>query len=288
VPPIVATFMIAAAGCGGPADTGPSTPSTTVAIPTTAATTPVVPTSATPAGPTPQDPTTDNPIDAGAGLGRVLCGLPAWPDNDADLATFFTVAVGCLDRAWRKVMITRRLPFEPAKVVLTENLPTPAASQRQDVDCARPPENDSFYCDDTIYLDQDSYLSTTTGPKGVPAAAIALIGHEYGHHIQRLSGLLPEAVFRIGLAGPDTPAGLELSRCVELQAECFAGMFLGATFDPAGVTLAEHDAAARGDLPNGRPDHGTPKTYGGWFTQGAHANSLTACDTWSAPPSAVR
>lgn len=292
--PIVAlVFALACAGCAPPTavSTGSAalpapvtTPSTQ--DPTTAPTSAVAP-STTTAGPSPVYQTAANPIDAGGGLPRLPCSLPAWPNNDADLATFFTVAVGCLDRAWEPVLRRLGLPFTPARVVLTDGLPLPGDSVA-DPACGRAPEDNSYYCDDTIYLDQDSYLNTGTGPRGVPAAAIALVAHEYGHHIQRLSGLLADAVFRIDQAGVDTPAGLELSRRVETQAECFAGMFVGATFDPAGIKLAEQDAATRGDVPGRRPDHGDPTVFGSWFTTGATANTLTACDTWAATPAAVR
>lgn len=246
----------------------------------------MAPVAAPVAGPVPHYATTTNPLNSGGALPRLPCALPAWPDNEPDLAAFFTVAARCLDRAWQPVMATLGLPFAPVRVVLTDERSAPGAQGGRAVCPA--PENNSFYCDGVIYLDPRSYLSTSTGPRGVPAAAIGLLAHEYGHHIQRLAGLLPEAVLQLNLAGPDTPAGEELSRRTELQAECFAGMFVATTFDPAGTALAQQDADTRGDAPGRPPDHGDPRTYGAWFGVGAQRDSLAACDTWSAPASAVR
>jgi hypothetical protein len=271
----------------GASNTGPvpaarasTTPSSTTGPPTTLLPTTLPTTALVPAPlPAPRYTTADNPLDHGGGLPRLPCALPAWPGNDADLYVLLTVALGCLDHAWQPVLSQLNLPFRPARVVLTDGLPQPDETAR-DPACARPPENDSYYCDDTVYLNQTSYLGTSTGPRGVPAAAIALLAHEYGHHVQRLAGLLTEAAFRIDQAGADTPDGLRLSRQVEAQAECFAGMFVGATFDQAGIALAEQDADTRGDRPGGRPDHGTPPVFGGWFRTGVHDNSLTGCDPW--------
>lgn len=289
----VAVLVAACSEQSGPTGASSSAPATvtvqSVAAPVTTTlspqTTPIPqPAMPTPSpGPAPVYATAANPIGTGGGLPRVACSLPAWPDNETDLVRFFEVAVGCLDRAWQPVLAQRELPFAPAKVALTGQLPGSPAQA-----CGRPPEDHSYYCDGTIYLSPASFLGTGAGPLGVPAAAIGLVAHEYGHHVQRLAGLLPEAVLEINVAGAGSDPGLELSRRVELQAQCFAGMFVGVTFDPAGVELAKRDNYTRGDLPGRPADHGSPQNFGGWFAKGVQDNSLTTCNAWRSAATGVR
>lgn len=295
VVPLFAAVLVAA-GCADADSTAGTQPSTTttVALTTDYATssttlpTPTTTVAPTPTGPMPIYLTTTNPLTAGGELARVPCTLPAWPDDNQNVAGFFDVAMGCLDHAWQPVLDKQHLPFAPAKVVLTKEFPIPGTAGRPDVACGRPAEENTFYCDGTIYLAPGSYLATSTGRLGVPAAAIGLLAHEYGHHVQRLSGILPATVEQIGLAGPGTDLGLELSRRVELQAQCFAGLFVGATFDQASVDLVKQDNYTRGDSPGLPPDHGSPQTFGDWFATGARTHSLAECNTWAAPPAAVR
>ena len=54
---------------------------------------------------------------------------------------------------------------------------------------------------------------------------LALAAHEFGHHLQATTGMLPEYATRYGQA--NRQGRYELSRRLELQAECFEGVFLG-------------------------------------------------------------
>ena len=92
-----------------------------------------------------------------------------------------------------------------------------------------------FYCppDETIYLDTAFFdeLRDRFGSSGGPAAQLYVVAHEWGHHIQNLTGRMD------GLDTSETgPAsgGVRL----ELQADCYAGAALGAaeqTTDENGV-----------------------------------------------------
>ena len=132
-----------------------------------------------------------------------------------------------------------------------------------------------------------SYQSTNTGAQGVPTAAVAMLAHEYGHHLQHLSGTLDAATEQMAAVGRQTPDGLDIARRTELQAQCLAGMFFGATFDAPSINVAQQDAYTRGDAPGALPSHGLPQNFGDWFTLGAQRNSLDVCNTWVAPPTAV-
>ena len=268
-------------------DTSTDLPSSSSAT-TTTSTSPTSTTSTTSAfalpsgfaGAMPVDATVNNPITTVVGLAHQYCRLPPWPPDGRDAQAFLDVALGCLDMAWHPVMAKLGLPFKPARLELTANVATQ--------ECGRPPEQNSFYCDNTIYLDPESYLRTNTGVQGVPTAAVSLLAHEYGHHIQQLSGTMHAAVVQMNAAGRSSPAGLELSRRAELQAQCLSGMFIGSTFDTASIQLAQQDNYTRGDAPGGPADHGQAQSFGDWFTRGATRDSLDVCNTWIAPPDQVR
>jgi predicted metalloprotease len=164
-----------------------------------------------------------------------------------------------------------------------------------------------FYCPpdrrlfvDTTFFDE---LRTRFGASGGPLAQMYVVGHEWGHHIQQLSGAFDRAD-RSG-TGPDSD-----SVRLEVQADCYAGAWVGAAAqvrDDSGVAFLEpvsatevadalDAAAAVGDdriqAQSGGgvdPDtwtHGSAEQRQRWFEAG-RAGGPTACDTFSVPGSAL-
>ena len=96
-----------------------------------------------------------------------------------------------------------------------------------------------FYCpaDQSIYLDTSFYeqLRSQFGASGGPLAQMYIIAHEWGHHIQTITGINSNLDFQT--TGPESD-GVRL----ELQADCFAGAWVGAAStieDADGVTFLE-------------------------------------------------
>src|SRR5690606_5718205 len=89
-----------------------------------------------------------------------------------------------------------------------------------------------FYCpaDSSVYLDIGFFdqLETQLGAQNAPLAQMYIVAHEWGHHTQHLLGTMSSADTR------DTGPTGDAVR-LELQADCFAGLFIGAaatTVDP--------------------------------------------------------
>jgi uncharacterized protein len=240
-------------------------------------------TSTTQAGPQPVFRLGDNPLFAGdIGAPAVTCQLARWQTNPSSALTFFQSAIPCLEATWVPVLQRAGLPYIPP------GLEVPAGSSVQSPCTGNEGRSfAAFYCprNHTIYMPFGTLQTDMYGAH--PGVYLAVLAHEFGHHVQSVSGIW-EAYWDARYdAGADTAAGLELSRRAELQAQCFSGMFLAATYPRGSVDkniLQEaRTSEDRGDHNAGEPrDHGSDQHYISWWEQGAQRNRTYACNTWMA------
>jgi len=155
-----------------------------------------------------------------------------------------------------------------------------------------------FYCpgDQKVYVDLSFYreLRDRLGAPGDFAQAY-VIAHEIGHHVQNLLGILPQVHDLRGRVS--RTESNQLSVMLELQADCFAGVWAHHA-DKARNILEAGDieeglgaASAIGDDRLQRqaggyvtPDsftHGSSAQRVHWFRQGLETGNLNACDTFS-------
>jgi len=221
-------------------------------------------------------------LTAGVTLPPVTCQLPRFGRDESRLRAYYVPLRDCLDDAWRAALTGAGLPWSSP----TMNL----ATHPGDVFCGDFEAADftAAYCPDSemIFMPVDRL---TRVDRGSAAVHIGVFAHEYGHHIQASVGILEAVYQREDQVGRDTVAGEELSRRTELQADCFAGVFLAAAAGRGSISRQLADSAV------GTFRYGTlAKTHGPgsrqlvWARRGYEAGSTAACNTWSAPAAEVR
>ena len=117
-----------------------------------------------------------------------------------------------------------------------------------------------------------------------------MIAHEVGHHVQTLLGVSRSG--REQQQGQGGAGANQLSVAMELQADCFAGVWghhanQKQMLEPGDVDEGLQAAAAIGDdrLTRGRvsPEsftHGTSEQRARWLRQGLSTGDINSCDTF--------
>ncbi|MDQ1198997.1 MULTISPECIES: neutral zinc metallopeptidase [Agrobacterium] len=155
-----------------------------------------------------------------------------------------------------------------------------------------------FYCpvDRKVYLDTDFFreLSQRFGASGDFAQAY-VIAHEVGHHVQNLTGVLPE--FNQRRQSMSESQANALSVKVELQADCYAGIWGKSTQQKGILEAGDLEEALNAAHQIGDdtlqkktqgyvvPDsfnHGTSAQRVEWFRRGFESGRVEDCDTFSA------
>ncbi len=230
-------------------------------------------------------------LDPGAAVGGAPgAGGPvgSTPQEDT-LAEFVTFVLNDAQSMWRRELPRMGVDYRDATLVLFRDGTRSACGYAETA-------SGPFYCpgDQRVFIDLGFYqeLRDRFGAPGDFAQAYVL-AHEIGHHVQWLLGT-EEQVRRAQRTRPSQEN--ELSVRMELQADCYAGVWAHAAEGAQLLEVGDIDeglnaAAAVGDdrlqrMSSGHvnPDtftHGSSAERVAWFRRGYTTGRSDACDTFS-------
>ncbi|MEV0380960.1 neutral zinc metallopeptidase [Nonomuraea sp. NPDC050643] len=191
---------------------------------------------------------------------------------------FLTRVTACLNRTWAAQFRKAGLPFtKPRLRIITSKVKTPCGAWNTGAD--------GVYCstDRTMYL----MISKAQLRNPFPLGITRLIAHEYGHHVQQVSGIWTYYWTARSVAGK--AKRLQLSRNSELQAECFSSIFMRTMRGTSLVTESDWAYTLQWFRKNGakgwpQNDHGKGPTQAAWMVRGFTRGTPAACNTWAAHP----
>lgn len=157
-------------------------------------------------------------------------------------------------------------------------------------------ESGPFYCpgDSDTYLDLSFFeeLSTRFGASGDFASAY-VIAHEIGHHVQNELGISKQAK---NLVKEKDVSNNEVSVRVELQADCFAGIWANSANERGLLEVGDVDEALNAasnigddtlqkqagiEVDHESFTHGTSQQRKTWFKRGFDSGDTAKCNTFS-------
>ncbi|WP_421119008.1 neutral zinc metallopeptidase [Aquihabitans daechungensis] len=222
-----------------------------------------------------------------SGDGSTQQSAPANPDGTKDAQYQFVGDVGALlEDFWSDEFQASGESFEKAGLVIFD-APTDTGG------CGvGQPQAGPFYCPPSqkMFIDFGFYqqLEDQLGFDGDFAMAYVL-AHEYGHHIQNLLGINDQV--RQAQDGASQAEGNALSVKMELQADCFAGVWAkdvyerletGDLDEAIDAAQAVGDDAIQGSNANQESfTHGSSAQRKQWFTTGFESGDASACDTFA-------
>jgi predicted metalloprotease len=217
------------------------------------------------------------------------------PDTDTEQIAFIQSITEDIQGAWAEAFAESGKTYEETTVVVFEGgTQTGCGGATSSVG--------PFYCpaDKKVFLDL-SFFTDLKERFGAPGdfAMAYVIAHEFGHHVQTILGISNEVR---GAQQQNPDQANDLSIRMELQADCFAGVWAHSVWSQPGEgtveSLDEADireglnaAAAVGDdriqeQGGGTADpetwtHGSSEQRQTWFKTGFDRGNVEACDTFA-------
>jgi uncharacterized protein len=206
--------------------------------------------------------------------------------RSAQLASF---VLDDVQDTWTKILAGENIQYPRAKMVLFNDYTRSACGAAQSA-------TGPFYCpgDQKVYLDLGFWNQLKQYGASGDFAQAYVIAHEIGHHVQNVIGI--ERKVR-AMQQQNPAARNRLSVAVELQADCFAGIWAHSSgqrniLESGDIQNGLQAAAAVGDdrlqkMSQGyvTPDsftHGSSEQRMSWFNRGYTTGQVTACNTFGA------
>ncbi|MBB5083043.1 neutral zinc metallopeptidase [Nonomuraea endophytica] len=218
---------------------------------------------------------TANPLYRTGRLADSNCSPGSLPrGSTAAYKRFLQRVTNCLNASWSSQFRKAGLSFsKPRLRIITKKVRTACGPWSAGAD--------GIYCsgDRTMYM-----LITKTQLRNPYALGITrLMAHEYGHHVQQISGIWNYYWAARNSSGKSMQ--LQLSRRSELQAECFSSVFMNTVADSLPVNQDEWDQTVDWFRKNGHKawaqnDHGKGSSQAFWMNRGFNSGQVGSCNTW--------
>jgi uncharacterized protein len=196
--------------------------------------------------------------------------------------------LGDVQDTWTQILAKDNIRYPRAHMVLFRDYTRSGCGTAQS-------STGPFYCpaDQKVYLDLGFWDELKRFGASGDFAQAYVIAHEIGHHVQNVIGI--ERKVR-AMQAQNPQARNRLSVAMELQADCFAGVWAHTTTDrqitdQADIKTGLQAAAAVGDdrlQKMGRgyvtPDsftHGSSEQRMSWFNRGYTTGKVGACNTFA-------
>lgn len=213
------------------------------------------------------------------------------PANDRE-TQFVKTTLAYTEDVWGQVFSAQGAQYQPTVLTLYEGATRTACGTGRSA-------TGPFYCpaDQRVYIDLDFFRLMEQRFKVAGEFAQAyVIAHEVGHHVQNLLGI-SDQVHNAQQRASEREANA-LSVRLELQADCFAGLWANRTNQReqileqgdvetalAAATAIGDDALQRRSQGSVVPDsftHGSSAQRVRWFTRGLENGSVEGCNTFEA------
>lgn len=198
------------------------------------------------------------------------CSIPSIRAGSVrSLRSFHRAMAGCADRFWAARFAAAGLPYSPPEVTITTG---------SDSVCGAIIGSGAQYCPGHRTIVIRIMDSDLRDPFRMNIAHS--VAHEWGHHVQQLIGVL-DAQAALYEPASETARRL-LSHRLEMQAECFAGVFYSATLESIrpGISWKEWISAVRSA--DESDIHGKPRNLASWQDRGYRGGATGFCNTWTA------
>jgi predicted metalloprotease len=206
-------------------------------------------------------------------------GAPAGQSTlSPETRSFLTHVLGSTEQTWGEIFARNGRQYVPATMVAYSNSTSSGCGVAQSA-------VGPFYCptDKKIYIDPEFFneLKDRFGAAGDFAQAY-VIAHEVGHHVQDLEGTLDRAHNAQARAGQ--AAGNQIQVGIELQADCYAGVWAANAKDAQGSIIEPGDFEEGMRAAEAIGDDALQKQSQGYvvpdsFTHGTSAQRMAALRT---------
>ena len=231
----------------------------------------------------------------GEGLERTVSGhmqgqSQLSEEETKELAEFTSVVLASTEDVWREIYAQNGGVYKEPKLVLFTGVVNSSCGRAGSA-------TGPFYCppDQSIYIDLSFYKDLKSKLKAPGDFAQAyVIAHEVGHHIQNMTGVIPEVTKAKRRTSKKRANALQVR--VELQADCYAGVWARKVkenynmIEAGDIDEALNAASQIGDdrlQKQSRgyvvPDsftHGSSAQRKTWFKRGFESGQISSCDTF--------